>query len=58
LPPCWSSPRRKLQPIGAAPEGGTLLILRLNNGKFIDSADAMCGRIGRAEYGNPLPEKS
>lgn len=34
-----------VQPIGALPEGGTLLILRLNDGKFIDSADAMCERI-------------
>jgi hypothetical protein len=32
-------------PIGAIPEGGTLVILRLNQGKFIDSADAMCVRI-------------
>jgi len=34
-----------VQPIGAAPDGGTLLISRLNRGKFIDSADAMCQRI-------------
>lgn len=34
-----------VQPIGAVPEGRTLVILRLNNGKFIDSADAMCARI-------------
>jgi hypothetical protein len=34
-----------VQPIGAVPKGGTLLILRLNTGRFIDSADAMCIRI-------------
>ena len=33
-----------IQPIGAVPEGRTLIILRLNDGKFIDSADAMCVR--------------
>jgi hypothetical protein len=32
-------------PIGAVPEGRTLIISRLNRGKFIDSADAMCERI-------------
>jgi hypothetical protein len=31
-------------PIGAVPEGRTLIILRLNKTKFIDSADAMCDR--------------
>lgn len=34
-----------LQPVGAAPEGRTLVISRLNASKFIDSADAMCERI-------------
>lgn len=32
-------------PIGALPEGKTLIILRLNKGEFIDSADAMCERL-------------
>jgi len=31
-------------PIGAIPEGKTLIISRLNNMEFIDSADAMCKR--------------
>lgn len=34
-----------IPPIGAVPEGKTLVILRLNKGKFIDSPDAMCERI-------------
>ena len=34
-----------VQPIGAVPEGRTLLINRLQGGSFIDSADAMCERI-------------
>ena len=34
-----------VQPIGAIPEGRTLIISRLNHGQFIDSADAMCERI-------------
>lgn len=34
-----------IQPIGAIPEGKTLVILRLNKTEFIDSADAMCERI-------------
>ncbi len=33
-----------IQPIGALPEGKTLVILRLNKTEFIDSADAMCER--------------
>jgi predicted Zn finger-like uncharacterized protein len=33
-----------IQPIGALPEGRTLLIPRLKNFQFIDSADAMCAR--------------
>ena len=33
-----------IQPIGAIPEGRTLIILKLNKTKFIDSADAMCER--------------
>lgn len=32
-------------PIGAVPEGRTVIMLRLNKTKFIDSADAMCERI-------------
>jgi hypothetical protein len=32
-------------PIGAVPEGRTVIMLRLNKTKFIDSADAMCVRI-------------
>lgn len=32
-------------PIGAAPEGATVLILRLNKSEFIDSPDSMCVRI-------------
>ncbi len=31
-------------PIGAIPEGKTLIISRLNKTQFIDSADAMCKR--------------
>lgn len=34
-----------IQPIGAIPEGKTIVILRLNKTEFIDSADAMCERI-------------
>lgn len=34
-----------VQPIGALPQGRTLLITRLDNGAFIDSPDAMCKRI-------------
>jgi hypothetical protein len=33
-----------IQPIGAVPEGNTLVILRMNKTNFIDSADAMCAR--------------
>lgn len=33
-----------IQPIGAVPDGKTLVILRLNKTEFIDSADAMCER--------------
>ncbi|GLO40256.1 hypothetical protein PPUN15366_19000 [Pseudomonas putida] len=32
-------------PIGAVPEGKTVIMLRLNKTNFIDSADAMCVRI-------------
>lgn len=32
-------------PIGALPEGKTVIITRLNKTKFIDSADGMCERI-------------
>ncbi|MGJ0534795.1 MAG: hypothetical protein ACR65W_16285 [Methylocystis sp.] len=32
-------------PIGALPEGRTVVILRLNKTQFIDSPDAMCNRI-------------
>ncbi len=34
-----------IQPIGAIPEGKTLVIARLNKTEFIDSADAMCERF-------------
>lgn len=34
-----------IPPIGAIPEGKTLIITRLNNSEFIDSPDAMCERI-------------
>jgi len=34
-----------IQPIGALPEGATLVISRLNLTKFIDSPDAICERI-------------
>jgi hypothetical protein len=34
-----------IPPIGAVPEGRTLIITHLNRGDFIDSADAMCERI-------------
>ena len=34
-----------IQPIGALPEGKTLIMTRLNKTEFIDSADAMCERI-------------
>jgi hypothetical protein len=33
-----------IQPIGALPEGRTLVITRLTNMNFIDSADAICDR--------------
>lgn len=34
-----------IPPIGAIPEGKTLIISRLNKTEFIDSADAMCERL-------------
>lgn len=34
-----------IQPIGAIPDGKTLVISRLNVTKFIDSADAVCERM-------------
>ncbi len=34
-----------LPPIGALPEGKTVVITRLNKTDFIDSPDAMCERI-------------
>jgi hypothetical protein len=33
-----------VQPIGAVPGGKTIVIIRMNKTKFIDSADAMCAR--------------
>jgi hypothetical protein len=33
-----------IPPIGAAPEGKTLIISRLNKTEFVDSPDAMCER--------------
>lgn len=32
-------------PIGAVPEGRTVIMLRLNKTNFVDSADAICERI-------------
>jgi hypothetical protein len=32
-------------PIGAVPEGRTVIITRLNKTEFVDSPDAMCERI-------------
>ena len=34
-----------IPPIGAVPEGKTIIISRLNKTNFIDSADAMCERM-------------
>lgn len=34
-----------IAPIGAIPDGKTVIITRLNKTEFIDSADAMCERI-------------
>lgn len=34
-----------IPPVGAIPEGRTVVILRLRNTQFIDSPDAMCQRI-------------
>ena len=34
-----------IQPIGAIPDGKTLVISRLNVTRFIDSADAVCERM-------------
>jgi hypothetical protein len=34
-----------VQPIGAIPEGKTLVILRMGEMNFIDSADAYCQRV-------------
>ena len=34
-----------IPPIGAIPEGRTLVISRLNKTEFIDSSDAMCERM-------------
>lgn len=34
-----------VQPIGAVPEGRTVVMLRTSGTKFVDSADAMCERI-------------
>lgn len=33
-----------IQPIGALPEGRTVIVTRLTNVQFIDSADAICQR--------------
>ncbi len=33
-----------IQPIGAVPKGKTIVMLRLNKTKLVDSADAMCER--------------
>lgn len=34
-----------IPPIGALPEGRTVIITRLNKTEFVDSPDAMCERI-------------
>ena len=34
-----------IPPIGALPEGKTVIITRLNKTEFVDSPDAMCERI-------------
>ena len=34
-----------IQPIGALPEGKTVVITRLNNTEFIESADGVCERL-------------
>ena len=34
-----------IPPIGALPEGKTIIITRLNKTEFIDSPDGMCDRI-------------
>lgn len=34
-----------IPPIGAIPEGKTLIISRLNKNEFVDSSDAMCERM-------------
>lgn len=34
-----------IPPIGALPEGRTVIITRLNNTEFVDSPDAICERI-------------
>lgn len=34
-----------IPPIGALPEGRTVIIARLNKTEFVDSPDAMCERI-------------
>ncbi len=34
-----------VSPIGAVPEGKTVVILRLNKTNFIDSPDALCERV-------------
>lgn len=34
-----------IQPMGAIPEGKTVIITRLNKTEFIDSADGMCERL-------------
>ena len=34
-----------IPPIGAVPEGKTIIITRLNKTEFIDSPDGMCERI-------------
>lgn len=33
-----------VQPIGAVPDGRTVIISRMNKTRFVDSADAMCER--------------
>ena len=39
-----------VQPIGAVPEGKTVVMLRMNKTKFIGSADAICTSLSHKKY--------
>lgn len=45
LATCTQSTLFVIPPIGAIPEGRTVIITRLSMTKFIDSPDAICSRI-------------